>query len=282
MWRVSIKPIFGKTQSIGTRVSVLLLFFLIVILVDYRTNLTGPTRNILSYISIPFYSIVNLPKNLYQSADSYFTSRKTLMLENERLHNEARILNGKLQKFISLTAENIRLKQLLSSSTILQDSVLISELISVSSNPLQQQVVIDKGASDGVYIGQPVIDATGLFGQVIEFNEFQSRVILISDSRHALPVQINRNGIRAIAEGSGRIDRLWLTNLVATTDIEVGDLLVSSGLGKRFPEGYPVGTVEYIEKDPGESFLTVAVKPSALLDRSRFVLLVFSGKDDKE
>ena len=204
------------------------------------------------------------------------------MLENERLHNEARILNGKLQKFISLTAENIRLKQLLSSSTILQDSVLISELISVSSNPLQQQVVIDKGASDGVYIGQPVIDATGLFGQVIELNEFQSRVILISDSRHALPVQINRNGIRAIAEGSGRIDRLWLTNLVATTDIEVGDLLVSSGLGKRFPEGYPVGTVEYIEKDPGESFLTVAVKPSALLDRSRFVLLVFSGKDDKE
>ena len=282
MWRVSIKPIFGKTQSIGTRVSVLVLFFLIVILVDYRTNLTGPTRNILSYISIPFYSIVNLPKNLYQSADSYFTSRKTLMLENERLHNEARILNGKLQKFISLTAENIRLKQLLSSSTILQDSVLISELISVSSNPLQQQVVIDKGASDGVYIGQPVIDATGLFGQVIEFNEFQSRVILISDSRHALPVQINRNGIRAIAEGSGRIDRLWLTNLVATTDIEVGDLLVSSGLGKRFPEGYPVGIVEYIEKDPGESFLTVAVKPSALLDRSRFVLLVFSGKDDKE
>ena len=282
MWRVSIKPIFGKTQSIGTRVSVLLLFFLIVILVDYRTNLTGPTRNILSYISIPFYSIVNLPKNLYQSADSYFTSRKTLMLENERLHNEARILNGKLQKFISLTAENIRLKQLLSSSTILQDSVLISELISVSSNPLQQQVVIDKGASDGVYIGQPVIDATGLFGQVIELNEFQSRVILISDSRHALPVQINRNGIRAIAEGSGRIDRLWLNNLVATTDIEVGDLLVSSGLGKRFPEGYPVGTVEYIEKDPGESFLTVAVKPSALLDRSRFVLLVFSGKDDKE
>lgn len=259
-----------------------MLFFLIVIFVDYRTNLTGPTRNILSYISIPFYSIVNLPKNLYQSADSYFTSRKTLMLENERLHNEARILNGKLQKFISLTAENIRLKQLLSSSTILQDSVLISELISVSSNPLQQQVVIDKGASDGVYIGQPVIDATGLFGQVIEFNEFQSRVILISDSRHALPVQINRNGIRAIAEGSGRIDRLWLTNLVATTDIEVGDLLVSSGLGKRFPEGYPVGTVEYIEKDPGESFLTVAVKPSALLDRSRFVLLVFSGKDDKE
>ncbi len=204
------------------------------------------------------------------------------MLENERLHNEARILNGKLQKFISLTAENIRLKQLLSSSTILQDSVLISELINVSSNPLQQQVVIDKGASDGVYIGQPVIDATGLFGQVVELNEFQSRVILISDSRHALPVQINRNGIRAIAEGSGRINRLWLTNLVATTDIEVGDLLVSSGLGKRFPEGYPVGTVEYIEKDPGESFLTVAVKPSALLDRSRFVLLVFSGKDTKE
>lgn len=254
---------------------------LFVIVIDYRTNLTGPTRNILSYIAIPFYSVVNLPRNIFQTADSYFTSRKTLMLENERLHNEARILHGKLQKFISLTAENIRLRQLLSSSTILQDSVLISELINVSPNPLQQQVVIDKGSSDGVYVGQPVIDATGLVGQVIELNKFQSKVILISDSRHSVPVQINRNGIRAIAEGSGRIDRLWLPNLVETTDIEVGDLLVSSGLGQRFPEGYPVGIVEHIEKDPGDSFLTIAVRPSASLDRSRFVLLVFSGEDTK-
>ena len=257
----------------------LVFFLLFVIVIDYRTNLTGSTRNFFSYLAIPFYSVVNLPRNLFQTADSYFTSRKTLMLENERLHNEARVLNGKLQKFISLTAENIRLKQLLSSSTILQDSVLISELINVSPNPLHQQVVIDKGSLDGVYVGQPVIDATGLFGQVVESNKFQSKVILVSDSRHAVPVQINRNGVRAIAEGSGRIDRLWLTNLVETTDIEVGDLLVSSGLGQRFPEGYPVGTVEYVKKDPGESFLTVAVKPSASLDRSRFLLLVFSGKD---
>ncbi|HCH20309.1 MAG TPA: rod shape-determining protein MreC, partial [Cellvibrionales bacterium] len=123
-----------------------------------------------------------------------------------------------------------------------------------------------------------VIDAYGLVGQVVEVNAIQSTVILISDSRHALPVQINRNGVRAIAEGSGRIDTLWLPNLVSTTDIQVGDLIVSSGLGQRFPIGYPVGVVETVARDPGQAFLEVAVRPSAELDRSRFVLLVFAGE----
>ena len=138
--------------------------------------------------------------NIIEGVDAYFTSRDTLIVENERLHNEARILHGKLQKFVSLTAENVRLRQLLSSSTVLEDSVLIAELVNVSPDPLKQLIMIDKGEKDGVYIGQAVIDAYGLVGQVVEVNAIQSTVILISDSRHALPVQINRNGVRAIAE----------------------------------------------------------------------------------
>lgn len=251
---------------------------LLLIGLDYNTQATGPTRTLLSYLSVPFYAVARAPMNIIEGVDSYFTSRDTLIVENERLHNEARILHGKLQKFVSLTAENVRLRQLLSSSTVLEDSVLIAELVNVSPDPLKQLIMIDKGEKDGVYIGQAVIDAYGLVGQVVEVNAIQSTVILISDSRHALPVQINRNGVRAIAEGSGRIDTLWLPNLVSTTDIQVGDLIVSSGLGQRFPIGYPVGVVETVARDPGQAFLEVAVRPSAELDRSRFVLLVFAGE----
>jgi rod shape-determining protein MreC len=251
---------------------------LVLIAADYKTNLTGSTRVALSYVSIPFYWLANSPSNVVQGVDSYFTSRETLMADNERLHSEARILHGKLQKFISLTAENVRLRELLSSSTVLQDSVLIAELVNVSADPLKQQIVVNKGADEGVYVGQPAIDAYGLMGQVVEVNAQQARVILISDSRHSIPVQINRNGVRAIAEGAGRIDTLMLPNVVATTDIKAGDLLVSSGLGQRFPVGYPVGVVESVIQDPGKPFLKVVARPSAQLDRSRFVLLVFSGE----
>ncbi len=251
---------------------------LFLIAADYKTNWTGGTRVALSYVAMPFYWIANQPRNIWQGLDSYLTSRETLMAENERLHSEARVLHGKLQKLVSLTAENVRLRELLSSSTVLQDSVLVAELVNVSPDLLKQQIVIDKGEDDGVYIGQPVIDAYGLVGQVVEVNVAQARVILISDSRHAIPVQVNRNGVRAIAEGSGQIDTLLLPNVVATTDIKAGDLLVSSGLGQRFPVGYPVGVVESVVQDPGKDFLKVIARPSAKLDRSRYVLLVFAGE----
>ena len=228
-------------------------------------------------MSIPFYWIANQPREIVQGVDTYLTSREQLLAENERLHSEARILQGKLQQLVSLTAENVRLRELLSSSTVLQDSVLVAELISVSPDPLKHQMIVNKGTSHGVYIGQPVIDAYGLVGQVVDANTLTARVILISDSRHAVPVQVNRNGVRAIAEGSGRIDTLTIANMVATTDIEAGDLLVSSGLGQRFPVGYPVGVVESVVQDPGKPFLDIVVRPSARLDRSRHVLLVFAS-----
>lgn len=251
---------------------------LFLIAADYRTNWTDSAREGLSYIAIPFYWVANQPRNIWQGLDAYFTSRETLMAENERLHSEARVLHGKLQKLVSLTAENVRLRELLSSSTVLQDSVLVAEIVNVSPDPLKQTIVIDKGADDDVYIGQAVIDAYGLVGQVVEVNDAQARVILISDSRHSIPVQVNRNGVRAIAEGAGQIDTLLLANVVATTDVKAGDLLVSSGLGQRFPVGYPVGVVESVVQDPGKPFLNVVVRPSAKLDRSRYVLLVFAGE----
>jgi rod shape-determining protein MreC len=158
--------------------------------------------------------------------------------------------------------------------------VLVAELIGVSPNPLSHTVVINRGANEGVFEGQPLLDAFGLMGQVIEVSEHSSRVLLISDATHALPVQVNRNGVRAIAEGTGDLNRLRLRHVSNTTDIREGDLLVSSGLGKRFPVGYPVAEVESVVRDPGQAFATVIARPMARLDRSRHVLLVFDSRDN--
>lgn len=250
---------------------------LALILVDQNTPVFAGVRQYSSIVTAPFYWLVRQPMITIQGIQTYFRSREQLLAENEQLHSEARVLEGKVQKLVALTAENVRLKELLSSSTILEDSVLVAETISVSPSPFNHQITIDKGVEAGLYVGQAVIDAYGLMGQVTEVGEVSSKVILISDARHAIPVQVNRNGVRAIAEGTGRIDTLLLPNVVETTDIEAGDLLVSSGLGQRFPVGYPVGVVESVESDPGQPFLRVVVRPSAKLNRGRYVLLVFAG-----
>jgi rod shape-determining protein MreC len=134
---------------------------------------------------------------------------------------------------------------------------------------------VNKGSKAGIYVGQPVIDANGLFGQVVEVGLYSCRVLLITDSTHALPVQVNRNGVRSVAEGIGLMHELELRHVAATTDIVEGDVLVSSGLGGRFPSGYPVATVTSVVHNPGQSFSTVKAMPLAQLNRSRHVLLVF-------
>ena len=234
----------------------------------------------LSIISTPFYWVADIPSKISDWNDRNFRNRKTLIKDNQRLSAEALLLKAQVQKLASLEAENVRLRELLNSSAILDNSVLVAELIGVSPDPLHQQIIINKGQGDGLYIGQPVIDALGLMGQVIEVGPLQSRVLLITDTSHALPVQINRNGVRSIAEGVGLFHELILQHVAATTDIKVGDLLVSSGLGGRFPVGYPVGVVTEVTVDPGQPFASVKARPSAALDRSRYVLLVFNNRSE--
>lgn len=250
---------------------------LIVVFTDQRTTFTQGLRAIGTSITTKIQSIALSPGKFVEDFDNTLVSRERLIEENERLVNEARILQSKVQKLVSLTAENVRLRELLSSSTLLEDSVLVAEIIGVAPSVQHHKITLDKGAADGVYQGQAVIDAYGLVGQVSDVEENRSEVILISDARHALPVQVNRNGVRAIVEGSGRYDLLIAPNLVETTDIKSGDLLVSSGLGQRFPVGYPVGVVESVESDPGKPFMQVNVRPSARLDRGRYFLLIFSA-----
>jgi rod shape-determining protein MreC len=246
-----------------------------VVVVGLYTDRLDPVRQKFSFLVTPFYQLTNIPRRINDWRQDLFVSRSDLQVENEALKTELLIHQRKLQQLASLAAENVRLRQLLNASEMLQDSVLIAELIGVSPNPLSHKVIINRGASVGVFKGQPVLDAFGLMGQVIEVSDSSSTVLLISDSTHAMPVQVNRNGVRAIAEGSGDLNRLTLRHVSTNTDIREGDLLVSSGLGGRFPVGYPVAEVQTVVRDLGKAFLTVIVKPMARLDRSRHLLLVF-------
>ncbi len=234
-----------------------------------------PVRNRATDLAYPFYWVTNIPSRIGEWGSELLTPREDLRAENDSLRTELLIHKRELQKMASLAAENVRLRQLLNSAEMIKDRVLIAELIGVSPDPLEHTVIVNKGSEDGVYLGQPLLDAEGLMGQVVSVGTKASKVLLITDSTHALPVQINRNGVRLIAEGTGNLYQLTLRHVFSTVDIQEGDLLVSSGLGQRFPAGYPVAVVEKITYDPGEPFAQVIARPMARLNRSRHVLLVF-------
>lgn len=252
---------------------------MVLVVVGLYTDRLEPLREKLAQLVTPFYQLTDVPKRVNDWRKDTFVSHIDLKAENEALKTELLIHQRKLQQLASLAAENVRLRQLLNASQMLQDTVLITELIGVSPNPLSHKVVINRGSKDGAFKGQPVLDAFGLMGQVTEVSDSSSTVLLISDSTHAIPVQVNRNGVRAIAEGTGDLNSLSLRHVSTNTDIRVGDLLVSSGLGDRFPVGYPVAEIQQVVRDPGKAFLTVIAKPMARLDRSRHLLLVFADRD---
>lgn len=254
-----------------------------VMVVDARFTLLKPVRSQMSLVLMQSYWIADLPERLYQGVASQFGSRTELAAENEKLKTENLLLQGRLQKLAALTEQNVRLRELLNSSALVNEKVEVAELIGMDPNPFTHRIIINKGERDGVVLGQPVLDARGLMGQVVELMPYTSRVLLLTDTTHSIPVQVNRNGLRAIASGTGNPERLELRHVADTADIKVGDLLVSSGLGQRFPAGYPVATVKEVIHDSGQPFAIVRAVPTAALNRSRYLLLVFSdGRSPEE
>ena len=242
----------------------------------WRPTLLDSSKALLSdNVARPLYWLTAFPSQALQWFDETFSSRMQLEERNRALEHENLILQRNVLRMAALQADNARLKELLNSTEILDDSVLVSEVLGISQDPRRMDMVVNRGKADGVFEGQPVLDAHGLVGIVTEFSEHTARVMLITDTSNAVPVQVNRNGVRGIAEGSGRLDELYIRNLVPTTDIKQGDLIVSSGLGGRYPPAYPVGEVTRIEYDGADSFLRVVVKPSAQLDRVQQLLLIF-------
>jgi len=251
----------------------------LLITLDIYTPWFESFRGHLSKVTVPLQLISNFPNRIGAWVDLNTTSRTMLEQKNASLENERLILLGKLQRKAELAAENLRLRQLLNASELLMDSVLVTEVIGISPNPLNHRVTIDRGADDAVYVGQPVLDAEGLMGQITHVYKNYSQVLLITDLNHALPVQVLRNGLRSIVEGTSDYHEMRLRFVSPTVDIAEGDQLVSSGLGGRFPVGYPVGTVAEISQRPGEKFMDIKVIPLAKLDRSKHLLLVFRLQD---
>lgn len=242
----------------------------------WRPDLLQGVRNTLAdYSSRPLFWLTAAPGQSLAWLDEQFTQREALLEKNRALEHENLILQRKVLQMAALMAENARLKELLNATELFDDSVIVTELLGLSPDPLRQEMLIQRGRAAGVFEGQPVVDAYGLVGSVIEVAEQTSRVLLVTDSTNAVPVQVNRSGVRGIAEGSGRLDELYIRNLVPTADVKQGDLIVSSGLGGRYPPGYPVGEVTRIEYEGADSFLRVVVRPSAQLDRSRQLLLLY-------
>ena len=266
----------------GVRLLVLVVLSVALMVVDARFTLLKPVRSQMSLVLMQTYWVTDLPQRLVQGVASQFGSRTELVAENEKLKTENLLLQGRMQKLAALTEQNVRLRELLNSSALVNEKVEVAELIGMDPNPFTHRIIINKGERDGVVLGQPVLDARGLMGQVVELMPNTSRVLLLTDTTHSIPVQVIRNGLRAIASGTGNPERLELRHVADTADIKVGDLLVSSGLGQRFPAGYPVATVKEVIHDSGQPFAIVRAVPTAALNRSRYLLLVFSDSRTPE
>lgn len=229
----------------------------------------------LSVLLYPIQYLIIVPGDVAHWVTETFTSRSTLTDDNTTLRTQNQLLKAQLQKLISLEAENIRLRELLLTSKKVGEKVLIAELISVDLDPSRRLVRLNKGSQSNIYVGQPLVDAQGVLGQVIYVDPLYSTAMLITDPSHTLPVQINRNGLRAIAEGDSLNEVLRLPYLPNTADIKVGDLLLTSGLGGVYPDGYPAAKITAVQIDPSLPYATVIAKPIAHLNRVREVLLVW-------
>lgn len=270
-----MSSIFANDSSLNRNLLIGIVLSVALLVTDNQTAWLEKPRLVLSWLKPLIEFPAFAPDQFSEWLDENLKSRQTLLNENSRLRDQALTMQRRIQRFASLTAENIRLKELLGSASALSDSVLVAEIIGVDPDPFSHKVVLNQGAQDGAFVGMPIVDARGLMGQIVFVSEFSSRGLLVTDLRHGLSVEVVRNGVRAIALGTGSLDEIRLSHLANTTDIEVDDIVVSSGLGGRFPQGYPVGVVRSVERQSGRQFAEVIIKPLADLDRSRHVLLVF-------
>ncbi len=275
-----MQTLFIRGPSATFRMVVLVVASIALMTVDHRWHSLEFVRSTLSSVIYPLQYTIDLPIRLFYWADESLSSQQILLEKNREFevrHLENRV---QLQKLDIIEKENARLRKLLSAIPKTTERLLISEIINVDFDPYKQLILLNKGSSSDVYQGQPIIDAMGIMGQVVHVGALSSTAMLITDASHAIPVQINRTGLRAIAYGSGKIDQLKLRYLPHNVDIEVGDLLITSGLGEIFPANFPVAIISKVERPAGEAFAHIEAKPHAQLDKSREVLLVWRNEPE--
>jgi rod shape-determining protein MreC len=272
------RPIIGRGPPLGAGLFFLGIVSVVVMVLDHRGGYLETARLWMSAAANPIYTVVQTPYQLWSWITGSFADRGRLRTENAQLTEQLRVTRTQLLRFEALNEENRRLREIREASKGVSERTLIAEIINVSVQPFRHMVVINKGADDGVFRGQPVLDAFGVVGQVMQVGKSTATLILITDTEHAVPVQVNRNGIRSIAMGTGETAKLTLPYLTVESDVQRGDLLVSSGLDEIFPAGYPVATVTKVERNSTDTFALVEAKPLAQLDRDREVLLLWTDK----
>ena len=260
--------------ALGLRAGAYAVLAIVLMVIDYRGDSLDLVRRTLAAAVNPIQILVSLPVSLANWSDNATRPRAELERENNALKTERLRTRAELQRFSALEAENARLRAMLNASAQVSDDYSMAEIMHVDANPYRHSIVLDKGLRRGVTDGQALVDANGVVGQVLSATDFRSLALLITDPDHATPVQIVRNGLRTIANGTGEFATLDLAYLPNSADIQVGDVLVTSGLGGTFPAGYPVATVVAVELQPGRDFARVTATPFAELDRIREVVLI--------
>ncbi|AWB68805.1 rod shape-determining protein MreC [Saccharobesus litoralis] len=270
-----MNPLFGRGPSIQTRMTLAVILSIVLIFVDHKHDGFKQVRVFLNSLVSPLQYAANIPQNLLDLTTTSLAFRSQLIEENDRLTEQHLILSERLQRMAFIERENQRLRALLKSPAREVVDKMVTEVMSVESNRSSQQVVINRGSLHGVYLGQPVLDDQGIVGQVISVGSTTSRVLLISDITHSIPIRVARNSVRSIASGAGYLQRMELNHVPHSADIKMGDLLVTSGLGGRFPEGYPVAKVSQVDSNPSLPFAKVVAEPVAKLERIRYLLLLW-------
>lgn len=268
-------PLFSRGPSSTARLILLGLASVLLMMADHRGDYLDRFRNAMSVLVHPLQQVASWPGDVYQWLSTNLVAHRELTAENRRLREENLLIRGRLQKLAALQAENARLRALLETARRRPERLVVAEIERVDLDPYNHRVLIGRGTTDEVYEGQPVLDENGVMGQIVEAGPLSAYAMLISDPSHSLPVQINRTGLKTLAMGTGRTDQLALNDLPLSADVRRGDLLVTSGLGGRFPAGLPVARVSRIQRDPGQPFAQVTATPMAALDRARLVLLVW-------
>ncbi|MEC7118477.1 MAG: rod shape-determining protein MreC [Pseudomonadota bacterium] len=236
----------------------------------------NPLRQQMHAAFNPIYHLANYPVLSAKWLSQQAKSEDVLRRENTAMQAELLQANVRLQKLAELSAENARLRGLLDTPLIIDGRLLIAEIIGTDTNPLRHILVINRGAKDRVFVGQTVLDNHGVMGQVLEVYPHSARVLLLSDKEHSASVRVERTGMRAILTGTGDSSSLLLEYVPNTADIEVGDHLITSGLGERFPAGYPIGMVSDVQRPGSQEFADIRVTPTAQLEGSHHVVLLFS------
>ena len=271
-----MKPIFVRGISNQFRLTLAIILSVALLVANHRLD---PVRQNLSSVFSPLQYLASVPGAALDWSSESFATRNMLALQNKELLRQQLLMSERLQRFEHLRQENERLRALLGSPAYLDSRKMVAEVLEVASDPFHHYVVLNHGSRSGVFVGQPVVDAQGVVGQVVQVSEMTSRVLLLSDVSHGLPVRITRNDVRLVANGTGELDEIELRHVAKSTDIRVGDLLVTSGLGNRFPEGYPVARVLEVLTEDGQSYARVTAQPLAALDRIRYVLLIWPSPD---